>query len=495
MQTTDQQPPANYDQHIKKERFNIMKKQATFLAVLSTAVFTASMAFPAYAKAAGWTEDNGNWYYYDSYGDPLTDTWKKSGNDWYYLNSDGIRAYSQQVDEYYVNDEGKRVTYQWVSIENEDYWNEDDAPEFLYYYYGKDGKALTSTWASINGSWYYFNEDSIMETGSIQVDGYNYYLGEDGSRKTGWILLEEETDDPEDLEAWYYFDSNGRRVENEVDKKIDGAYYTFEDGKMQTGWYKLPAADKNPAEKLTENSGPENTDAESTETATGSNAEAAENNGSEETAASTASLPAISGYKYYDEDGKRASGWRTIEGVENISEDGEYFRFYFKNGTPYYGKEGLEIFTIESKKYAFNTAGEMQTGKQSVKTSEGVFANYYFDEEGVMKTGKQTIYDEDLGETQNWLFHAEGTKKGQGYHGIKDNTLYVNGLRQEADRDLRFAPMSLDGIRYLVNVNGTVQKAGSTSKSASKPELGSGYKDFKDENEVIWTVNTEGIIQ
>lgn len=257
-----------------------MKKQATFLAVLSTAVFTASMAFPAYAKAAGWTEDNGNWYYYDSYGDPLTDTWKKSGNDWYYLNSDGIRAYSQQVDEYYVNDEGKRVTYQWVSIENEDYWNEDDAPEFLYYYYGKDGKALTSTWASINGSWYYFNEDSIMETGSIQVDGYNYYLGEDGSRKTGWILLEEETDDPEDLEAWYYFDGNGRRVENEVDKKIDGAYYTFEDGKMQTGWYKLPAADKNPSDQQTENSGSENTDAENPETATGSNAEAAESNGS-----------------------------------------------------------------------------------------------------------------------------------------------------------------------------------------------------------------------
>ena len=28
-----------------------------------------------------------------------------------------------------------------------------------------------------------------------------------------------------------------------------------------------------------------------------------------------------------------------------------------------------------------------------------------------------------------------------------------------------------------------------------KKELGSGYKDFKDENEVIWTVNTEGIIQ
>lgn len=39
----------------------------------------------------------------------------------------------------------------------------------------------------------------------------------------------------------------------------------------------------------------------------------------------------------------------------------------------------------------------MQTGKQSIKLSDGTAANYYFDEEGIMKTGKQTIYDEDLG--------------------------------------------------------------------------------------------------
>ena len=262
-----------------------MRKQTTFLAVLSTAVFTASMAFPAYAKAAGWTEENGNWYYYDSYGDPLTDTWKKSGNDWYYLNADGVRAYSEQIDEYYVNEEGKRVTYQWVTMDNEDYWSEDDAPEFLHYYYGKDGKALTSTWASIDGNWYYFNEDSIMETGSIQVDGYNYYLGEDGSRKTGWVLLEEETDDPEDLNAWYYFDSNGRRIENEIDKKIDGSYYTFEEGKMQTGWYKLPVTTENTAAS-------DNTQAEDyAETATASQATASEQ---EE---NSVTLPTISGYK------------------------------------------------------------------------------------------------------------------------------------------------------------------------------------------------------
>ena len=192
-----------------------MKKQTKLLAVLSTAALAAALSFPAYAKNAGWAQENGNWYYY-TYGEPLTDTWKKSGDDWYYLDSDGIRATSSQIDEYYVDEDGKRVTMKWISVENEDYWSEQDEPEFLYYYYGRDGRALTSTWASINGQWYYFNEDSIMETGSIQVDGFNYYLGEDGSRKTGWVLLEDETDDPEIIESWYYFDNSGKRIERQL---------------------------------------------------------------------------------------------------------------------------------------------------------------------------------------------------------------------------------------------------------------------------------------
>lgn len=79
----------------------------------------------------------------------------------------------------------------------------------------------------------------------------------------------------------------------------------------------------------------------------------------------------------------------------------------------------------------------MQTGKQVVNIENGSIANFYFDEEGVMKTGKQSIFDEDLGEVQNWYFHTDGSRKGQGYHGIKDNVLYVYGLRQEADKDLR----------------------------------------------------------
>ena len=112
-----------------------------------------------------------------------------------------------------------------------------------------------------------------------------------------------------------------------------------------------------------------------------------------------------------------------------------------------------------------------------------------------MKTGKQTIYDEDLGEAQNWLFHAEGSKKGQGYHGLRDGILYVYGKRQDATADQRYAPADLNGVTYLVGTAGNVQKASASSTSSEKPELGRGYKDIKDANGKIWTVNTAGIVQ
>jgi len=112
-----------------------------------------------------------------------------------------------------------------------------------------------------------------------------------------------------------------------------------------------------------------------------------------------------------------------------------------------------------------------------------------------MKTGKQTIYDEDLGENQTWFFYTDGGNKGRGFHGVRDNNVYVQGLRLDADRDLRYAPAQLDGVSYLVGTNGAIQKASSSSKSAAKPELGNGFKDVKDSNDKIWTVDVNGIIQ
>ena len=113
----------------------------------------------------------------------------------------------------------------------------------------------------------------------------------------------------------------------------------------------------------------------------------------------------------------------------------------------------------------------------------------------VVKTGKQAIYNEETGETENWFFHTDGDKKGQGYHGLRDGILYVYGKRQDATADQRYAPADLNGVTYLVGTTGNVQKASASSTSSAKPELGRGYKDIKDANGKIWTVDTTGIVQ
>lgn len=442
-----------------------MKKQTRLLAVLSTAAvmsvvapaFNMNAADTVFAGTTGWVEEDGDWRYYDDDGYYLSDTWKKQGDDWYYLDSDGNITREEAVDEYYVNAEGKRVYDTWVSEDNEDSWG-DDEPETYWYYYGRSGKMTVGKWQSINDKWYYFDEDGRMLTGKVDIDGSTYYLGEenDGVRKTGWIQLEETDEDSEDEFSWYYFESSGKMVNNQIDKKINGEYYTFINGRLQKGWVKVGAADATASE----------------------------------------ASPAISSYQYYEEEnGKRAEGWYEMTGVEGISDEDELYRFYFKNGKPYYAEKGIQVFSVDSRKFGFNEKGEMQTDLQSVTLEDGKTANFYFGDDGVMRTGKQTIYDEDLGENQVWYFHTDGSRKGQGYNGVRDNILYIDGLRQEADADLRLAPVEFEGNRYLVNTSGSIQKASSSSKSNSKPELGDGFKDYKDDNDVVWVVNTKGIIQ
>ncbi|MDO5416775.1 MAG: cell wall-binding protein [Lachnospiraceae bacterium] len=473
-----------------------MKRPIAMMAVLSAAammsamtpsLFTADRAVNAFAGTAGWTEEDGSWRYKDSDGYYLTDTWKKKDGVMHYLDEDGEIAVDTMInDEYYVNADGKMMTNHWLSVYNEEEMDAPDAPEFFWYYFGKDGRAVRSKWHNIEDSWYYFNADGHMTTGRQNIDGATYYLGaeDDGTMKTGWISFEEESDDPENTSFWYYFDKNGRMVENQIDRKIDGNYYTFQDGRMQTGWFRLPeeaAADAGQATPSNAGSDNASTEAAGTEAGAAGKADSAEGT--------------IHGYQYYEADGKRASGWYEIEGAEGISQEGEVHRFFFRSGKPLAAESGIQVFTVDSKKYAFNTRGEMQTGKQVITLEDGQIANAYFGTDGVMKTGKQNIYNEDLGENQTWFFYTDGTRKGQGFHGIRDNSIFFYGLRQDAASDLRFAPVEYNGASYLVNAAGSIQKAASSSKSTAKPELGNGYKDVKDANGKVWTVDANGIIQ
>lgn len=445
-----------------------MKKQTKFMAVLSTAVMMAAVtpAFtaPVMAQTTGWVEEDGSWKYFDADGYYLTDSWKKQGGDWFYLDAEGFITFDSQVDEYYVGSDGKRVMNHWVSVANEADWDSPDAPENYWYYYGKDGKNVTSRWQSINDNWYYFNSDGHMVTGKAEIDGDTYYLGDstDGVMKTGWVQLEDNTDDPDDSTSWYYFDRNGKMVTNQVDKKIDGSYYTFVNGKMQTGWFKLPEGEPS--------------------TATASNAEETGNS--------------VKGFQYYDkESGRRANGWMTIEGAPGVSTPDETYNFFFKNGQPFHAETGIQVFTVASNKYGFNTKGEMQTGLKVVTLENGETAHFLFGTDGVMKVGKQVVYNEDLDQNQTWFFYTDGSRKGQGFHGFRDNAIYEYGLRKDADADVRFAPVSFQDSQYLVNTSGIIQKATSSSKSSVNPDLGSGHKDVKDANGKVWTVDVNGIIK
>ncbi|MDO4295255.1 MAG: cell wall-binding protein [bacterium] len=445
-----------------------MKKETKFLAVLSAAalmaVFSPQLTEESYAASKGWTQENGAWVFYDAEGYLETDTWKKADGVWYYLDSDGYLAFNQKVDDRYVGADGAMVTNTWIAVENEEDWDAEDSPSQYWYYFDKNGKAVTSRWYSIGDKEYYFNEDGQMQTGLIEVDGYTYYCGEEGNgaMQHGWVYFEEDVNTPDYEDTWSYFDNKGRRIDNQVDKKIDGKYYTFVDGRMQTGWVKVGTASVTNADGST-----------------------------------TDNL--LSNYQHYgtDSDGSRSEGWLNLEGIDGIHTPDESYWFYFKNGKPHAASHQLEVFTIDSKKYCFNEKGELQTGLKNITLADGSSANFYFGEEdegGAMKTGKQTIYDEASGDTFTWFFYTDGSKKGQGMHGIYDNAVYVQGKRQDANEDLRYAPAVLDEVSYLVNTKGVLQKAGKSSKSSERADLGAGYRDFKDENNKIWVVDTEGRI-
>ncbi len=455
-----------------------MRNSIKWAAAVSAAAVMCSMVpfsgSVAFAQETGWVQEYEGWKYYDNDGYSLTDSWKKSGDDWYYLNENGVMATDCQVNEYYVDSAGKRVTDRWVSVANEDLWDET-APEQYWYYYGSNGQMLTSRFREIGGVTYYFDDEGHMATGLCEIDGAIYYFSGSGAMKKGWVELPAEDDEFGDTTVWSYFDSHGRRVENQLDKKISGAYYTFENGVMVTGWYKVPET------------------AAAADAAADEATEGAEGAGS--AAASETAAPAA-GYQYYETDGSRAAGWLTIAGIPEVSAEDETYRFYFKSGVPHYASNGgIQIFGIGSDRYAFNDKGEMQTGLTVVTLEDGSTANYYFGDNGAMKTGKQTIFDDDTEMNRVWYFQTDGSARGQGFNGIHAGAIYDHGVRLDADSDLRYAPVTFEGQKYLVNASGTIQKASASSRSASQPDLGTGFRDVRDANDTVWTVDTNGVVR
>ena len=470
-----------------------MRKQTKLVAVLSASALLALGASMT-SYAAGWTEENGTWVYYDNDGYAVTDEWRRSGNYWFWLNSDGEMATNELIEDdgdyYYVDSNGAMVTNRWIQLENEDMDDENDS-EYVWYYFQNNGKAYTASdngvsFKTINGKKYTFDDEGQMLWGWVDengdritddngwVDGV-YYCGtaDDGAQVTGWAQLHvvddevetrfDSTLDEEDQDYWFYFNTNGKRVEAEaedgeyVTKTINGNKYAFDkDGVMAFEW----------------------NDGFATEDSTDPEATAAQ-------------------WQYYNDRtaGNRAKGWFYEVPSENLHEDeyddGAAHWYYAKNDGTLYTNV---IKTINGKKYAFNGYGEMLSGLQAIKTdgngvitwnkkideeseidqyvdvNAGKYAGndgydiYYFGDgsDGSMKLNTQNI-DID-GEVYNFYFVKNGENKGKGFgtttvtdsykltsdgsvgdggyanesYVYDDKAVYTNGLKATADSDLRY---------------------------------------------------------
>ena len=504
-----------------------MRKQTKLVAVLSTAALLAIGASMT-SFAAGWTEEDGTWVYYDNDNERVTNEWRRSGNNWFWLNDDGEMAVDELIEDdddfYYVNESGAMVSNQWVAIENEDA-GEEDEPEYWWYYFQANGKAYkdsgnsdNASWKLINGKYYTFDEDGQMQYGWITRDGERqtgdddwkqgegagsdnamYYCGDenDGARTSGWRLINIYDEDwnpdeyqngdiyDEDQERWFWFKSNGQRVQSD-DKTIDGRKYMFDEyGRMLPLWVAYNTGDITASVSTT---APATTAYANRDFSDRYNiikdgyfgadpiSKRSDEGGQGDEEYSTE-------WRYFGdpEDGARVSkGWFRVVPSQYLDadkyDDSEDYWYYSDNSGYLYANV---IKSIDGKKYAFDSYGRMITGLNILRVKGGnrntivdvynkdafdtedkfdTFYNairteveeegddvyvYYFNEnggsvEGQMMTGTQTI-DID-GDDLTFEFEKNGSRKGQGKNGYDNDSkkCYIGGKVTKADSDEKY---------------------------------------------------------
>ena len=460
-----------------------MRKQTKLVAVLSAAALLAVGA--SMTSFAGWEKDeDGIWHYYDSDDEMVEDEWRKDGSKWFYLDEDGNMATDTWVDdEYYVGSDGAMLKNAWIkTTADEDVSDPDDDGDHWYYFDNK-GKKVTDDDQKINGKTYYFDEDGEMLYGWHEENGNVFYLGteDEGWRaENQWLWLEkpgdaDDDDDEEQIldcadedecddEGWYWFGSSGKMYKDAGKKKVNGRYYMFnEHGQMLYEWINN--------KKVSAGSG------------TPGNAHLDGN--------ATAGSATIDDMLYYNivEEGWRGDGWYEIDGSEDVGEDSDTDWYFIDDGeVKHADADGsdfatndddgpvhvarIKVDSSKGKKYfAFNEKGQMQTGLQYMAEDKGF---YYFDENGYMQDGKVSDVECD-DDDYNFYFNTKNGSNGQGYTGEKDNYLYFNGKRLEADDDYRL--YYLDGDIYLVNNKGKIQSSKSNNKKFDLENKGIAEED------------------
>ena len=88
-----------------------------FLSLWAVIILSTGTAICAQASTAGWVSEDGVWKYLEASGNYAYNTWKISGDNSYYLDSNGVIAVNQWIDDtYYVNGDGVMVKNSWIQL-------------------------------------------------------------------------------------------------------------------------------------------------------------------------------------------------------------------------------------------------------------------------------------------------------------------------------------------------------------------------------------------
>ena len=185
----------------------------------------------------GWYETDDGWVYIVK-GKPLKG-WRELGQNWYYFDSDGIMLKNTWVTgRYYVKEDGTMARSEWVEngkyyVDENGIWDSSKIAKWQisngrWWYSHADGSYTTNDWENIDGEWYYFDALGYMLS-STWVDG-RYYVKDNGKMAhSEWIE-----------NGKYYVDENGVWDSSKVAKwQISNGrwWYSHADGSYTTnGW-------------------------------------------------------------------------------------------------------------------------------------------------------------------------------------------------------------------------------------------------------------------
>ena len=313
------------------------------------------------------------------------------------------------------------------------------------YYATADGSLYCDGKFQIDSHYYYFDRDCTLMKGWINDI---YYANDEGFLVTGFQNLVypdywhvEDHDKNLKREAWFYFDSNYKRVAANDDaymsKSISGSIYCFDqNGIIRTGWRQVK--DQTPAMRGYMYFMPEET----------------------------------SKFKYGE---AVRSSWYSIEPPTEVVGNDEVRYFYFNSsGLLKVAPEGTFIKgRIDSKTFLFNQYGYCVYGIRKVGNDYYYFGNNSND--CSMKTGNFNL--QTGGEAIEYYFNPN--EDGKGYSGVYNNKLYYNGRIQKADSFSKYIAYKVGRAIYLVNSTGTVMK---------------NKKKVKDGEGVQWSTDSSGIV-